>query len=122
MNFFVAALPRSRTAWLSVFLSQGRPCLHDGFNGCYSMAEYVTKLGDGGDSSTGLGLIDINKIFPDSPVVIIDKSEEEFEKCVKWCDLTFNSDNRDWLLKQRESINNIDGLRVNQADIFRCSG
>jgi len=118
MNFFVAALPRSRTAWLSCFLAQsGRSCLHDGFNGCHNMTDYVLKLGDGGDSSTGLTLIDINAMFPGSPVVIIDKTDDEFEKCVKWCDKTYNMNSRESLMNQRESLEYIDGLRINQSDI-----
>ena len=117
MNFFVAALPRSRTAWLSVFLSQGRPCLHDGFNGCESLSEYADKLGENGDSSTGLTMIDVNTYFPDSKVVIIDKNDTEFNKCVRWCDVTFKTNSRHELTRQRQVLKKMKGLHVNQSDI-----
>lgn len=118
VTFFVSALPRSRTAWLSVFLSQsGIHCYHDGMNGCSSISDYVDKVSGCGDSSTGLSLFDMTAIFPPSPMVIIDKSDEEFERCVEWVDLTYRYNSRDELSKQRDSLNKMSGLRVNQSDI-----
>jgi len=118
MNFFVAGLPRSRTAWMSVFLAQsGRPCLHDGFSGCSAISEYSLKLGDHGDSSTGLTFIDVNTMFPDAPVVIIHKNDIEFEKCVKWCDNAYNVDMRADLTQHREALHYIEGKHIKQSEI-----
>jgi len=118
MNYFIAGLPRSRSAWLSVFMSQsGQFCHHDGFNGCNSIAEYKDKIGRGGDSSTGLTLIDIHKEFPHAKVVIIEKSDEEFERCVEWCDETYGQSSRKELESMREKLSNFKGLRVQQSEI-----
>ena len=73
MNFFVIGLPRSRTAWMANFLTYDRFCYHEGLNGCRSIKEYKEKLGSNrGDSSTGLMLIDVEKEFPDAPILIIE--------------------------------------------------
>jgi len=118
MSYFVVGLPRSRTAWLSVFLSQsGRFCHHEGLNGCRSLDEYSNKLNNGGDSSTGLMMIKLNKLFPDSPVVIIEKNHEQVKRCIKWCDDTYGGDSRDYIYQLNEQMKEIKGLRINQSDI-----
>lgn len=118
VNYFIACLPRSRSAWLSVFMSQsGQFCHHDGFNNCNSMDEYRLKIGEGGDSSTGLTMIDMHKEFPNSKIVIIDKSDEEFERCVEWCNRVYNQDSRKELEVMRERLLTFKGLRVQQSEI-----
>lgn len=118
MSYFVAGLPRSRTAWLSVFLSQsGVFCHHDGFNGCRTMAEYKNKVEGLGDSSTGLMMIELNKLFPDSPIVIIEKNSKQIDRCIKWCDKTYGANSRDKIHQLNEQMREIKGLRVNQSDI-----
>lgn len=118
MNYFIVGLPRSRTSWLSVFMSQsGKYCLHDGFNGCNSLIEYWDKLEDGGDSSTGLMMIDINKLKPNSPIVIIEKSERELERCIKWCEKTYGLDYRDHIYELHDKIIKIEGLHIQQSEI-----
>ena len=118
MSYFVAALPRSKTAWLAVFLSQsGKYCFHDGMNGCNTLEEYKDKIGDDGDSSTGLQLFDINNLFPDSPIVVIEKSKEELEHCIEWCGSTFGT-TRITMLEQYDQLMSVKGLRVKQSDIF----
>lgn len=117
-SYFVAALPRSRTAWLSVFLSQsGRHCYHEAINGCPSISEYQIKIKGCGDSSTGLTVIDIQKLYPESKILIIDKSDEELEKCIAWCDKTYSMDSRAFILEQHEKLSKLNGLRISQSDI-----
>ena len=117
-NFFVVGLPRSRTAWLSAFLSQsGRYCHHDGFNGCVDMDDYRKKLGSDGDSSTGLMLVDLNKEFPDSPVVIIEKNHVELERCIRWANRTYGTDSKDSILGLKAKMDRVDGLRIPQSFI-----
>lgn len=118
MSYFVAALPRSRTAWLSVFLSQsGTFCHHEGLNGCKTINDYLNKIGDGGDSSTGLMMIELNKLFPDSPVVIIEKNLKQLKRCIEWCDQTYGGSSRDSIYQFNEQMKDINGLRINQSDI-----
>jgi hypothetical protein len=77
--FFIVGLPRSRTAWLSVyFTAQGFFCYHDGLNGCKDIQSYRKKmLGACGDADSGLLLIDVEKEFPDSKIVVIERSLKE---------------------------------------------
>ncbi len=118
MSYFIAGLPRSRTAWLSVFMSQsGYYCYHDGFNGCKSMKEYRDKIKGCGDSSTGLTIIDLNKEFPDSKVVVIEKNRDEIEKCIEWCSRTYGVDAREQILEMNKKLSKIKGLRIQQSDI-----
>ena len=117
VSYFIAGLPRSRTAWLSVFMSQGVYCHHDGFNGCQSIDEYKKKIKGCGDSSTGLTLIDVNKVFPSSKVVIIEKSELELGRCIEWCDRVYGSDSQDEILKMNDKLLKIKGLRIKQSEI-----
>ena len=118
MNFFVAALPRSRTAWLSAFLSQsGKYCHHDGFNGCHSIADYIEKIGDGGDASTGLQQYNINELYPDAPVVVIEKNERELLDCIDWANKTYGGDFTKEIRRQQILLNNINGLRIKQSHI-----
>lgn len=116
--FFVAGLPRSRTAWLSVFLSQsGRHCWHDGMNGCRTIAEYMEKIGDGGDSSTGLHLFAFNELYPNSNIIVIEKSQDEIESCINWVNKTYGIDSRADIHRQNELLLSTKGLRVKQSEI-----
>lgn len=72
-NFFVVGLPRSRTAFMANFLTyDGHYCYHEAINGCNTMDEYKEKLGNFiGDSSTALMIMDIEKHYPDAPIIKI---------------------------------------------------
>ena len=51
--FIVLSLPRSRSAWISAFLSYGgRKCGHDLAPTCGTMAEFVAMFGGGGYAGT----------------------------------------------------------------------
>ncbi len=116
MSFFVLGLPRSRTAWLSVFLSQsGIHCYHEAINGCKSHSEYDNKIDGCGDSTTAFSYI--NGRYKGHPVVIIDKNDIEFERCLSWCKTSFGVDMRQAMTEQREQLLSIDGLHVMQSEI-----
>jgi len=115
LSFFVFGLPRSRTAWLSVFLSQsGIYCHHEGINGCKSMDEYKEKIAGCGDSTTAISFIDGHE---DSPVVIIEKTDEEFKRCVDWCSDFTGKDMMASMVLERDRLYSVKGLRVMQSDI-----
>lgn len=119
LNYFVAGLPRSCTAWLSVFLSQsGQYCYHEAINGCKSRKEYLNKLGGCGDSSTGLMYLSINELFPDSPVIIIEKNTKQLKHCVEWGNKVFKVDTGMQIMQANELLRSMEGLRVKQSDIF----
>lgn len=117
-NFLVVGLPRSRTAWLSVFLSQsGAHCYHDGFNGCESINDYIIKISNCNDSNTGLMILDVNKLFPNRKVLIIEKSKDELKRCIDWCDSNYGGSSESTILNLKEKMGKIKGLRIKQSEI-----
>jgi hypothetical protein len=112
----IVGLPRSRTAWLSVFMSQSNTYFHhECINGCSSLSEYKEKLSGCGDSTTGFSLL-LN-CMKDKKVVIIKKNKKELEDCIAWCDSVYGLDSRDYILETNKLLGTIKGLVVNQSDI-----
>jgi len=80
-NFFVVGHARSRTAWLSVFLTSTYSyCYHealryakdggiDAYKALLARDDYLYV----GDSDNGLINIDIGRFYPDAPVVMIER-------------------------------------------------
>lgn len=115
--YFVFGLPRSRTAWLSVFLSQsGIYCHHEAVNGCYTEQEYRDKIEGCGDSTTGFIHCPPEE-YEGKPTLIIEKSKSEFSRCIAWSDRTFNADSRKDLINQYDELMGITGMRVLQSEI-----
>ncbi len=80
--FFIAALPRSRTAWMAAFLSGDRViCHHEFIKHCTTREAFYRGLRHPeyrvGESSSGLILTDFQKEFPKSPTVIIERDPNE---------------------------------------------
>jgi len=77
--FFVTGLPRSRTAWFSVFLSNGRDrfCYHELLSKCHSREDFydamesTEKYGEVGNSDCGLPLTDFQERWPKAPTLIV---------------------------------------------------
>lgn len=69
MSYFVTGLPRSRTAWMAAWLG----CNHELMNGLESPDEFAEMLGDNGDSDCGLMWLPLRKMYPDAPVLVIDR-------------------------------------------------
>ncbi len=115
-NFFVIGLPRSRTAWLSNFLTyDDNFCYHEGIDGCSTIEEYKDKLGENkGDSSTGLMLFDMNKEFPDSPKVIIEGS---VDKAIEFTKEVYGVYEPEYFYELKDKLDSIKGLRIKFEDI-----
>ena len=115
-NFFVVGLPRSRTAWLANFLTyDNRFCYHEGIDGCSTIEEYKKKLGTNkGDSCTGLMLLELNKEFPNAPVVII---ENNITKAVKFSRQTYGIETTKEMQILKEKMSFIRGLRIKLENI-----
>ena len=115
-NFFIIGLPRSRTAWLSNFLTYDDMfCYHEGLNGCSSISDYKSKLGSfRGDSNTGLMLFNFEKHFPEAKVVIIDS---EIDKASEFSKETYGEDITETLKLMKERLDGIKGLHINVNDI-----
>ncbi len=115
MNFFVAGLPRSRTAWLANFLSyDGHFCFHEGINGCHSMNEYKEKLNGNGDSCTGLMLLDIERHFPNAPKVII---ESDPQTSIDFMKDVYGMDDPQYIYDLQDKLNKLSGLRIHFDEI-----
>ena len=115
MTFFVAGLPRSRTAWLANFLTyDGSFCYHEGINGCKTIGEYRSKIEGKGDACTGLPLIDVERHFPDAKKLIIHSS---IEKSIDWSDKAYGIRSRpeiEWMSRYLDSMT---GMHINYDDI-----
>ena len=108
--FFVIGLPRSRTAWLSLFLTDDkRICYHEGIDGCNSICQYINKIGSNGDSSTFLMNLDINKLFPDSPVLII---ENDINRTITYTEETYGYYVPMQIYELRYKMDKIKGMRI----------
>lgn len=111
----VVGLPRSQTAWLSVFLSQsGVKFYHEAINGCYTLDEYKEKIKGCGDCTTAIDIVE--KLKPEK-VVIIEKDDEELKRCIEWCNSEYNIDSKSMVESLNRRLSNISGLRVKQSEI-----
>jgi len=112
--FLVLGMPRSRTAWMSVFLG----CPHEAIEGCTSLAEYKDKIKNTGDSNTAIATLDFEPYFTDIPKVIIHKeisqSMIEYGMSVNNQSYQFNLD---FLIWYQHRLNQIQGLHINFAQI-----
>lgn len=115
MNFFVIGLPRSRTAWFANFLTyEDHFCFHEGMSGCHSVDEYLKKLGDDGDASTALMLLDMNEQFPEAPKVIIHRN---IEISMDFMFENYGFFDRDYMYYLYERMKQIEGYHVDFEDI-----
>jgi len=110
-NFLVLGLPRSRTAWLSNFLTYGDiSCTHEGLDGCISLEQYKSQFSlNSGDSNTGLAMFDFESHFTDFKKIIIEGS---IEPAVTFSKRYFKHDSTDVMLKVKKRLSLIDGLHV----------
>lgn len=115
MSFFILGLPRSRTAWLANFLTYGKTfCHHEGMNGCRSIEEYRKKIGSNGDAGTGLMLLDLDRLFPESPRVII---ESDPKKAIAFAKKAYGIDSPEWFYYLRNRLDAMGGLRIHVDEI-----
>lgn len=112
----IIGLPRSRTAWLSVFMSQSKTYFHhEAVNGCFSIDEYKDKIKDCGDSTTAF--FQLKQCVKDNKIVIIKKNKSELESCIRWLDFTYKSDSKSLITEMDEYLNSVDGLVINQSEV-----
>lgn len=113
--FFIIGLPRSRTAWLSAFMTyDGNYCFHEGFNGCKTLEEYKNKIGNHGDSSTGLMLLDVNKVFPERRILIIESDPSD---SIEFMEREYGVSDKSWIYYLKERLDKIEGVRIHKDDI-----
>ncbi len=81
--FLIAGLPRSRTAWLSVFFD----CAHEGMAGCATVAEMLDRVGNNSDSSLCLYADEVIAAVEADRcrLVVIQRSEAEARVSLRLC-------------------------------------
>ena len=115
---FIFGLPRSRTAWFSAFMSQsGIKFYHEAIDGCNTLAEYENKISGCGDCTTGLCLLGSTGITSNAKIVIIKKNKKELERCVSWCDDSYDMNSKALVDEWYSQLMSFDGLVVNQSEI-----
>lgn len=84
MRFFIVAMPRSRTYWLSQFLTHGDvTCHHELLGDVASFEEYAAALGpDDGAAETAAILLwrPLLRSFPDARYVIVRRDPVEVDR------------------------------------------
>jgi hypothetical protein len=112
-NFFVTGLPRTRTAWFSEWLPN---CLHEGIEGCSTHKEFVDKVGNKGDSDSGLMFFPIESYFPHSPVVIVERDFDDVINSLSDIYL-MNNDIYEYMRKSQKKLDKMKGMRVPFDDL-----
>lgn len=115
IEYMVCGMPRSRTAWLSVFLSDDSGlCLHEGINGCNSHSEYLNKFKNGitGDSTTAAKELSAAKVDCEKIIILRDPKE-----CKQQCDALFGEISLDYYQDQFDYLTTLGGLVVDFNDI-----
>jgi hypothetical protein len=92
--FFIASLPRSRTAWLANFLTYGESfCFHEPMNRTkldnysYLLRKPCKRYAGVSDSMNSLIMDRLIELFPDAKVVVILRSVAEVEVSMNRIDL-----------------------------------
>lgn len=135
MSFLVTGLPRSRTAWLSAFLTSGGAyCKHEGLlEGVDSLVKWLNRSELHGDSDSGLPLVwdqVIPRLESEPKIVVILRDREEVAESLSkyWEGIDFlrgldpvdllndlsvelEKIKKDALLIQYKDLENIDALR-----------
>ncbi len=126
-NFFIAGLPRSRTAWFAAYLSAhpSVKCFHEGLKGCREPEDFFRKMQPYspsvkiGNSDSGLPLMDIETYFPDAPVVVIRRPmTDSFHSTLDALGVT-NPTNAmlDMFARLNERLCQMNGLHVDYEEI-----
>jgi len=122
-NFFIISLPRSRTAWLSNYLTYGDSfCFHEGLVGCDSLKALRGKMEATGFKTVGnsdcmnILLIDnIMEEFHDAKFVFIHRPKEEVIHELRKFGLNENGF-IEIAVQKMETLSDI-GLHVNYDDL-----
>jgi hypothetical protein len=85
MTFFLAGMPRCRTAWFAEYLSAYPDviCHHELLNGLQSRQEFydeMEKPGYIGNSDSGLCITDFQQRWPDAPTVVLMRNPLDVHK------------------------------------------
>ena len=125
-NFFITGLPRSRTAWLAAYFTEGNVfCYHDGLKYLNSKEDFYDLMHNAhrdyrlemiGNSDSGLIFTDFQTRFPGVPTVIIERPvADSWQSMVS---LGFSID-VDFFFDNSQKLDDLTGLRVPYEHIDR---
>jgi hypothetical protein len=84
--------------------------------GCYSIDEYLKKLGPCGDSSSLLAFFPIDAYFPDAPIVIVERDIDDVISSLESINLMH--DGAVSLLRQAKThLDKMKGMRIDFEDL-----
>ena len=111
--FFLTGLPRSRTAWMAAFLTNGDVlCHHEFLKDCTSREMFYEGMRAQhkriGNSDSGLVITDFQTKFPDSKTVIIERNPADVYASLSEI---FDVSLEGFYLMAKE-VEKIEGLRV----------
>ena len=89
---------------------------HEGLNGCRTINDYKKKVEGCGDCSTGLMSLGVD-MTSGARIVVIEKNDEELERCIDWCNKTYELDSKDFILELDSRLLTVDALRIKQSEI-----
>ena len=117
--FFVTGLPRSRTYWMSVYLTTPQSfCYHDAIGICPTRSAFYTLLEcpktEIGNSDCGLFATDFQQRWPDAPTVIIQREPLEVLRSLAHQGLELQGDLPELMAR---SLDGLQGLRVDFNDL-----
>lgn len=119
--FFIFGQPRSRTAWFSIFLNQGKvACFHELEASCDSFEEFIDALGNNGNASTALWrfLPQIREIYPDARFVWLKRESREIGRsCARAGHKWYDRDEADRILAEAKNIGALDQLVIDTEEI-----
>ncbi len=118
--FFLAGMPRCRTAWFAEYLSayDGVTCHHEAINGPDSKQEFYDIMeADGcvGNSDSGLFITDFQQRWPDAPTVVLLRDPVAVQKSVS--KLLGAEPSIELIERQYRAALALDGLQVWYEDI-----
>lgn len=86
-KFFIAGMPRCRTAWFSAYFSayDGVFCYHEALNGLKSRQAFYDLMeqpGVIGDADSGLYITDFQERWPEAPTVVVLRDPAECQASI----------------------------------------
>jgi hypothetical protein len=126
-SFIITGLPRSRTAWLSNFLTSGNIfCFHEASNGCYSWQDLGNKIDKAlehydivGNADSALAVSpNLCEIAEHVPTIIIERSIEDVSNSLKDLYETDDPIIDSMLYEMQKNLDAVEcGLRIHYEDI-----
>ncbi len=115
IEYMICGMPRSRTAWMSAFLSDSESiCLHEAVNGCYNNDQYFDRFSGiiNGDSTTAAKIIKAHEIDCKKIVLLRDPKDSKLA-----CDGKFGDVPLDYYIEQHDYLLEIGDIIIDYRSL-----